>query len=60
MGNVYSVRQSEVLVGIFAQDHDDPTDTNHAAKPFGLTSLKLLEGRRDVVEAREEDIYNLS
>lgn len=43
---------------IFAQEHNDHTDTKHLSKAIRVANLKLLEGGRDISKTREEDIYN--
>ena len=46
------------VVGVFAQEHDDPADAKYRSIAICVTSLKLLKSCRDAGEAREEDVYN--
>ena len=46
------------IVGVFAQEHDDPADAKYRSIAICVTSLKLLKSCRDAGEAREEDVYN--
>jgi hypothetical protein len=49
---------SQMLVDIFAQEQEHPADTKDTSIAIRVASLKLLDGGRDVGEAREEDVHN--